>query len=230
MAPLFLAGAITGVSLWDKLTGYYINYIDYDVAHDFKINYESRYKLFEKKSDEVEDFSLKQLKKSSTHFVEQGKNAQKYGYLSQIRNLENIIYCDPKEVEKCTSTLELQLLIDSVVPVVKPQNTNQKQKDIHKTLYEWKLFIESGKYFDSEKERLLGLPFMMFRHQQYPEPHFGTWQYKLFEELFSHPYSYGKDEIESEEKIHKFNYKNFLHPSVVEKYGDGKFLIYYFYF
>lgn len=37
----------------------------------------------------------------------------------------------------------------------------------------------------------------------------GTWQYDLFEEIFGHPFPYGIDEVEIEEKIHKFNYENF---------------------
>ena len=222
LLPIFLAGAFTGVRLWDKLVGHYFNYIDYDVAHDFKINFESRYKLHENDHKEDNDFSLKQLKSSAISITSQGKNSNYASLLSQIRNLENIVFVDPKELKKCTTLLELQVLIDSVVPTVKAQTSNNKVKNFQNIIANYKLEIENSKYMESEKERMLGLPFQLKRHQQYPVPGKGTWQFDLFEELFGHPYSLGVDEIESEEKIHKFNYEKFLHPSVIKRFNDGK--------
>lgn len=201
-----------------------MNYIDYDVAHDFKINFESRYKIFENSQEkkENEEFTLKQLRESIQHFHPQGKNTNPAGVLSQVRNIENIIFVDKEQLGKCKTLLELQVLLDSVTPEIRPQTTNERIHSLQKSLYNFKLLVENMKIFPSEKERILGLPFQMHRHQQYPEPAYGTWQYKLFEELFGHPYSYGKDEIDSEEKINKFNYHKFLHPAIIEKYNDGK--------
>ena len=71
--PLYLTSAFVGVRLWDKLTGHYLNFIDYDVSHDFKINYEQRYKLFDKDESpkNEEDFTLKQLKATSLNLLKQ---------------------------------------------------------------------------------------------------------------------------------------------------------------
>lgn len=220
--PVYLTSAFIGTRLWDKLVGHYLNFVDFDVSHDFKINYEQRYKLFEKEEDDKlsEDFTLKQLKATSLNLLKQGKNANEASMLSQIRNFENIVFCDPKEVAKCQTTLELQVLIDSAIPRVDSSDSTEKVRKFQDELYHWKLSIESKKMMTSEKERFLGLPFQLIRHRQYPEPAKGTWQWNLFEELFGRPYSYGKDEVESEEKINKYNYKNFLHPSVIEKYND----------
>jgi len=210
-----------GTRLWEKLQGHYFNYIDHDISHDFKINFEKRYRILEKAKEKVtDDFSIRSLKNSVISFVSQGKNENEASLLSQIRNLENIVFCDPEEVAKCNTTLELQVLIDSAVPVVNAESAQSYVDKLQKNLYKWKLTVENGKYFESEKERLLGLPFMMKRHRQYPEPAIGTWQYNLFEEIFGHSYSYGKDDIENEEKINKFNYKQFLHPSIIEKFND----------
>jgi dGTP triphosphohydrolase len=223
---LFLAGGYTGVRLWDKLVGYYFNYIDYDVAHDFKINFESRYKLYEEEPKTAEsDFSIKQLKSSSINLVSQGKNSNQASILSQIRNIENIIYVNQEDLKKCRNTLELQVLIDSVVPEKKAETPNHKVHKMQKELSQYKLLVENEKIFESEKEKFLGLPFQMIRHQQYPVPQKGTWQYDLFEEIFGHPFSYGIDEVEVEEKIHKFNYEKFLHPSIIKKFNDGKYAI-----
>jgi len=46
--PVFLVGAYSGCKLWDKLNGHYTNYTDHDISHDFLINFEARYKLFQK--------------------------------------------------------------------------------------------------------------------------------------------------------------------------------------
>jgi hypothetical protein len=222
MLPLFLAGGFTGVRLWEKLVGHYFNYIDYDIAHDFKINFESRYRLYEEEPKQENDFSIKQFKASSINLVNQGKNSNEASVLSQIRNLENIIYVNKEDLKKCSSILELQVLIDSATPKKNAETTNSKIGRLHKDLSAYKLLVENQKIFESEKEKLLGLPFQVIRHQQYPVPMKGTWQYDLFEEIFGHPYSYGIDEVEVEEKIHKFNYEKFLHPSLIKKYNDGK--------
>lgn len=223
MIPLFLAGAFTGVRLWDKLVGYYLNYIDYDVSHDFKINFESRYRLYEEEQKNSDsDFSIKQLKSSAINLTSQGKNSNEASVLSQIRNLENIVYVNPEDLKKCRNTLELQVLIDSAIPDKKAETPNQKVGRMQKEISQFKLLVENKKIFETEKEKLLGLPFQMLRHQQYPVPMIGTWQYDLFEEIFGHPFSYGTDEVEVEEKIHKFNYEKFLHPSLIKKFNDGK--------
>lgn len=218
--PIFACSAYAGSRLWEKLYGQYLNYVDHDVAHDFKINYEARFKLYEKSTQKDTSFTLKNIRSSSQAYVQQGKNLDQASLISQIRNLENIVYVDEEDLNKVTSVLELQLLIDSVTPKPCTLTPDQKVKKFQKNLYSYKLAIENGKYMESEKERLLGLPFMIKRHQQYPEPGVGTWQYNLFEELFGVPYSQGKNEIENEEKIHKYNYKQFLHPSIIEKFND----------
>lgn len=221
--PIFVVSAYCGVRLWEKLTGYYLNFEDSEVAHDFKINYEERYRLYdnhdlEKKNED--EFTLKQLTASSVHFEPQGRNLSEAALLSQIRNLENIIYCKEEDLQKVETLLELQLLIDSVVPTIHKLTPEEKVKQLHKNISELKLFVENSKIFKSEKDRMLGLPFQMERHKQYPEPFIGTWQYSLYEELFGVPYHEGKGEVETEEKIHKFNYKKFLHPSIIEKFND----------
>lgn len=221
LAPVFCVGAYAGTRLWDKLVGHYFNYIDHEIAFDFKINFEERYKIFNKGTEyDNSDFSLGNLKKKVINIVRQGKNAEIASQLSLIRNIENLYYVDPEDIKKCNSILDLQVLIDSVIPKVEVLTPEEKINNYQQRLYKYKVGVENMKIVESEKERLLGLPFLKQRLQQYPEPAKGTWQYNLFEELFGHPYSYAKEEVETEEKIHKFNYKQFLHPSIIEKYND----------
>ena len=156
-------------------------------------------------------------------FKEDPKNTTDAKLITKIRNLENIIYVPLEEVQKARNLIELQLLIDSVTPFVIKESAETHIKNKQKVLYKYKLQIESLRALECDKEKLLGLPFMMDRNKQYPEPARGTWQYDLFKELFGNSYEEGKHEFETEEKIHKFNYKKFLHPSVIEKFNDGKF-------
>jgi len=221
--PIFVVSAYCGVRLWEKLTGHYLNFEDTEVAHDFKINYEERFKLYdnqdlEKKQED--EFTLKQLAASSVNFEPQGRNNSEAAILSQIRNLENIVYVNEEDLNKVKTSLELQLLIDSVVPTVIKFTPEEKVKHLQNILSDIKLDVENSLIFKSEKDRMLGLPFQMQRHRQYPEPFIGTWQYNLYEELYGVPFHEGKGEIETEEKIHKFNYKKFLHPSIIEKFND----------
>lgn len=201
-----------------------MNFVDHDVAHDFKINYEHRYKLYEEnKLKDSEDFSLKQFNSLKVNFKEDDRSKSIAKLLTKIRNLENIAFVDESDLKKVKNSLELQLLIDSVEPKITKESASEHIKKKQSLLYKYKLMIESMRILESDKEKLLGLPFMIKRLNQFPEPERGSWQYNLFEELFGNPYEEGKYEFETEEKIHKFNYKKFLHPSIIDKFNDGKY-------
>lgn len=153
----------------------------------------------------------------------QSKDRKAANILSKIRNLENIIYLNDDQIKACKSVEELQVLIDSIVPEPERRSADNVVEDLHKNIENYKLEIENKKYFRSEKERFLGLPFMLRRHRQYPEPALGTWQWNFFEEIFGHDYYAYKGQVENEEKINKFNYEKFLHPSIIERFNNGNF-------
>lgn len=228
--PSFLFFAYIGTVSWDKLVGHYLNFTDGDSSHNNQIDFEQRYQLKnpngQSQTAEEDEFTMRQLSASKNFvFKNQSKDRKAANVLSKIRNLENIIYVDENELKACQSIEELQLLIDSAVPKDGPKSTDQLVQDLHKNIEKYKLLIENKKYFRSEKERFLGLPFMLKRHMQFPEPEVGTWQWNLFEDLFSHDYYAYKGQVENEEKINKFNYENFLHPSVINKFDNGKSII-----
>lgn len=223
--PIFATSAYLGVRLYEKLVGHYLNLVDHDVSHDFKINYEARYKLYEEgKKEETKDFSLKQFR-STKVIAPHERSEMKYAWVSQIRNLENIVFVDDADLNKVRSQIELQVLIDSVSVKPTALSAEEKVKRLQKKVEKVKLLVESSRFLESDKEKMLGLPFLMHRLKQFPEPERGTWQYDLFEELFGVPYDLGKNEFETEEKIHKHNYHQFLHPSIIEKFNDSKLII-----
>lgn len=117
------------------------------------------------------------------------------------------------------SPIELQLKLDSINPVYENFATlNELLEKYHENLGRFKHVVENLPKFPSDKDKLLGMPFFAYRHRQLPVPEPGTWQYDLFEEIYGKPYHYLKKVFETQNKINKFNYHLFLHPSIIEKY------------
>jgi hypothetical protein len=136
--------------------------------------------------------------------------------------LENIVYVDPEEIKKCKSPIELQMKIDSVKPTLSTKgDINKHVESIHDTYEAYKYHIENSRNFRSIKDKFLGLPFMLKRHQQFPVPVRGTWQFDVYEHIFGEAYDKAQGLPENEEKINKFNYHLFLHPSVIAKFDTN---------
>jgi hypothetical protein len=239
-APITFCGFYSGWVLYDKLVAHYLNFEDTDVDHTWEIDYEEKYRV---KSDEnLENWEqnlaltpFERLKKEITNslskinvegekvFKRLSKDKNDFYYLfGKIRNLENIAYLSEEEIEKCQNPVELQMKIDSVKPYLnKTGDVNKKVENFLNTLEEYKLFIESSRNFRSIKDKFLGLPFMIKRHQQFPTPTRGTWQFDVYESIFGEAYDKDEGNPETEEKINKYNYHLFLHPSVINKYDTN---------
>lgn len=157
-------------------------------------------------------------------FKRQSKDRDDTHYMfGKVRNLENIIYLKPEDFKEIDNPLKLQMKLDSVTPknVFEGKSSDEILNGFHNTLENYKLHIENQKKFRSNKEKLLGLPFLMNRLKQYPEPSPGTWQYDLFTKLYRQDYNVGKGLSETEEKINRYNYQQFLHPSIIEKFDTN---------
>ena len=105
--------------------------------------------------------------------------------------------------------------------LIKSGDPNKSVDSFLNSLADYKLEIENSRNFRSIKDKFLGLPFMLKRHQQYPTPTRGTWQFDVYESIFGESYDLQQDLPEVEEKINKFNYHLFLHPSVINKYDTN---------
>jgi hypothetical protein len=234
--PILGAGFYLSKWLYERTTNYYLNFFDRDVAHTNIIDLAEKYQVKQDNPDGWENnialTPFDTLRKDFTRsmqatgidgekvFRRLGKDKNDVFYsLGKVRNLENMVYLDPKELEDISSPLELQMKIDSVTPtLIKSGDMTSYIDNLHKNIEKYKYTVENSKNFRSIKDKFLGLPFMARRHQQHPEPTRGTWQYDLYENIFNEPYDYRKDKPETEEKINKFNYHQFLHPSVIAKY------------
>jgi len=240
--PLLGGSFYVGWKLWDKLRGYYLNldstesnahwYIDY--AEKFQIkkteiieNWEDNLSLTptEKMYKQMEDNMHKlKLNNDNLVFKRQSKDKDDIFYAAgKVRNLENIVFLTEQDIKECDSPIKLQIKLDSVEaknPFMDTSLTDLVNR-YHAAMENYKLSIENSKKFRSDKEKLLGLPYLINRLQQYPEPDPYSWQYDLYTQLHGEEYNFMKGAKEYEEKINKYNYHEFLHPSVIAKYDTN---------
>lgn len=238
--PVTFCGFYSGWVLYDKLVAHYLNFEDTDVDHTWEIDYADKYrvKVDENLENWEENLSLtpfdrmkREITQSLSKINVEGEKVFKrlskdkndfYYYYGKIRNLENIIYLTEEEINKCKNPVELQMKIDSVKPhLIKTGDPNKKVENFLNNLEDYKLHIENSRNFRSIKDKFLGLPFMIKRHQQIPTPTRGTWQFNVYESIFGEPYDKDMSRPEVEEKINKFNYHLFLHPSVINKFDTN---------
>lgn len=235
--PILFGTFGLGTYLYDKLKGHYFNWFDHDILHHWHIDYQAKYRL--KDEDLKEDWQsklnltefdrMKQTWEESLNKIDIdgaktlrriSKDKNDFFYLfSKVKNLENIIFLSKEDLEQINNPVELQIKIDSVIPqLFRSNDLNEDVLKLQNQIREYKLLVENSDNFRSIKDKLLGLPFLMYRMRQFPEPNPGTWQYSLFEKIFGHEYDILKTTYESEEKINKFNYSQHLHPSVIKKF------------
>ena len=235
--PLLGSTFYVGTYLYDKLKGHYFNWFDYDILHHWQIDFQSKYKLNDDdiKPDWQNNLNLTEFDRMNQAWDESlnrididgaktlrriSKDKNDFFYLfSKVRNLENIVFIPKEELEGINSPVELQIKIDSVTPdLYRSSNLNDDVKRLQDQIREYKYMVENSDNFRSIKDKLLGLPFMMYRLRQFPEPNPGTWQYVLFEKVFGFEFDTLKYTYETEEKINKFNYSKHLHPSIIKKF------------
>lgn len=238
--PIIAATFGTGSYLYDKLKAHYLNpYFDYDILHHWHIDYEKKYNCKNQNPQNWEkDLELTEVERMNREWDQQmsgqnihgqkvfkrmGKDKNDFFYMySKIRNLENIVFLSEEDLEGITNPIELQIKIDSVTPKLTTSKTkNEDMQKFFKWITDYKMEVENMDHFRSIKDKLLGMPFLMYRMRQHPEPYRGTWQYDLFTKIFGYEYDMGKNDHETEEKINKYNYHQHLHPSVIAKYDTN---------
>lgn len=234
--PILGAGFWLGSVLYDKLVFYYLNPENGDTAHLWDLDYMYQYNVkFDSVDTDIPLTPYDRMKKDMVKGLESlnvdgekvykrlSKDRNDFYYLfGKVRNLENIVNVDPEEIKKCKSPIELQMKIDSVKPTLSTKgDINKHVESIHDTYEAYKYHIENSRNFRSIKDKFLGLPFMLKRHQQFPVPVRGTWQFDVYEHIFGEAYDKAQGLPENEEKINKFNYHLFLHPSVIAKFDTN---------
>jgi hypothetical protein len=240
--PLLAGSFYVGWKLYDKLRGYYLNFDSTESNLHWYTDYAEKFQVkrvekleswrdnlaltpMEKYFNELQD-NTKQLKLNNDNLVLSRHSKDRddlYYMFGKVRNLENIVYLSSEDLQEIDSPVKLQIKLDSVTPTDLFKNLQPDEiiYKLHKSIEQYKIQVENSKKFRSDKEKLLGLPFLMDRLKQYPEPEYGTWQYDLFKDLYGEEYNHMKGIPDIEEKINKYNYHLFLHPSVISKYDTN---------
>lgn len=75
---------------------------------------------------------------------------------------------------------------------------------------------------ESDKKRLLSLPFYLHKRKELPEPKYGQKEWDMFSKMYGALYNdYENVEFDKEEKITEFNYENYI-PETLLKQSDTK--------
>ena len=64
---------------------------------------------------------------------------------------------------------------------------------------------------DSDKKKLLSLPFLLHKRAELPEPKYGQKEWDLFTKMYGKLYNeYDNEKFDSEHKITEFTYENYI--------------------
>jgi hypothetical protein len=82
---------------------------------------------------------------------------------------------------------------------------------MHEALADYKKTIEALGMAETDKKRMLALPFYLAKRSQLPEPRQGQMEFELFKEMSGHSwYDYSTIQTDQETKITEFDYENYL--------------------
>lgn len=133
--------------------------------------------------------------------------------LGKIHGLENIAYCDPKEIAACNGNpVLLQNLINQVEDVPRYNSHEEKVASMEQSLIEYQAAVENMNLQPSDKKKMLALPFYMIKRSEIPAPKRGQVEWGMFKEIYGEDYWNDLDLLErdTEEKITEFNFEKFF--------------------
>ena len=91
--------------------------------------------------------------------------------LGKIHGLENIAYCDPKEIIACKGNpVLLQNLINKVEDVPRFNSHEEKVAAMEQALINYQAAVEKMNLQPSDKKKMLALPFYMVKRSETPAP------------------------------------------------------------
>lgn len=92
--------------------------------------------------------------------------------------------------------------------------------DIHSGMDKVRGSVDGNKkeFFQSDRKKLLALPFLMTKHQELPEPKKGQKEWSLFNELYGREWdTFDSLTFDKEEKITEFTYENYISKHLLKE-------------
>ena len=150
--------------------------------------------------------------------------------LGKIHGLENIAFLTEEELLSTEGDpFKIQHAVDLVNDAQKPLppvDHDTVVDSLNESLEKYKgvlMKINSEKQVnESDKKRLLSLPFYLHKRKELPEPKYGQKEWDMFSKMYGALYNdYENVEFDKEEKITEFNYENYI-PETLLKQSDTK--------
>ena len=142
---------------------------------------------------------------------------------SKIHGLENIaLVSDEDLLATAGDPFALQELVhaaaDSHNPAASaPHSFEESLREAHERLATFKDTVSTMELHDSNRKKLLALPFALARRTQTPEPKRGQWQWDFFRELHGKSWDqFDSLRVDPEKKI--VDWENFLDEKLVQHY------------
>lgn len=137
----------------------------------------------------------------------------------KVHGLENIAFADSQELAATQGDpWRLQQLVNKINDSEKPlpaQSFDKLVEGINDQMNSYRSDIDSNAngltYNPSDRKKLLGLPFLMSKRSEVPEPKKGQKEWDIFYAMFDLEWNHFEGVLfDSEEKITEFNYENYI--------------------
>lgn len=138
----------------------------------------------------------------------------------KIHGLENIAFCDPKEISATGGNpVKLQGLINAVNGPSKLFGSYEELvAETKSSLDAYKEHVNTMGLGTSDRKKLLALPFYLAKRQEAPEPKRGQHEMELFEKMFGQKwFDDAALQRDQETKITEFDYENYFHPDLLKQ-------------
>jgi hypothetical protein len=148
-----------------------------------------------------------------------------YWQLGKIHGIEYISWCTEEELQQTGGDpIKLQRLINRVMDENRLEHVSTFDQGLEKmqaALEEYKATLDSiagsRSFVESDRKKLLALPFYLSKRVELPEPKKGQKEYQLFKELYGVAFDqYDDFEFDPEEKITEYNYEKFIDPEYLK--------------
>lgn len=143
-----------------------------------------------------------------------GKDADDLWYMfGKIHGLENIAFVSDSKLEKLNGDpVGLQIAVNEAKEEpIKAASFDHFLAQYLESLDEYKNQVNKLETYESDRSKLLALPFLMQKRNEYPSPQKGQWQYDLFTEMYGKTFDcFEHLEIDPEKKITYGEHEKYL--------------------
>lgn len=136
----------------------------------------------------------------------------------KIHGLENIAFADPNEIKETNGNpVKIQKIVDRQDGKnVSINSYEHLVQELQSALKEYREKVEAFQMNESDRKKILALPFYLAKRSQLPEPRRGQSEFNLFKRLTgSNWYEDAELLTDPETKITEFDYENYIDPQLL---------------